>query len=600
MVVTLDKPAKDSRSEFRFKRVQPQVLGRHPESCRHKTVETVTLLHMDRLRVVPPYGKSFFYPVKRRSIVIGRSTTVDLPITDRFLSRQHARLYQGDGTWWIEDLGSRNGSWLNGKRIDHPSQFHDGDRIRLSNSYILAGPEPENLENTPSDFITSDSNATFRPLQDVTTGQGRRLIHHTSEQDLHAHADHLRLLNRIHSSLSQPIDLESLLHQILDSAFEALGPDQAVIYLKQPTGDFHRAAERAHGAMASEHLESETLLKKVAQEGLTALVHGLDTDPDWQNADSMLDQGVRSLIAAPLTDDQGPLGMIAMASREVEPAFGDDELELLVSIASIASLRVRNLLLIEDAMRRSVAQEQIDQELKLARRIQVGLLPSGMPQIEGFEMHGCSIPCRQVSGDYYQIIPRDNGKEALVLLADVAGKGLGASLLTASLEALAVGPIEVGHPPVEICNRVSRRLFDRTISGRFATMFVASLNSSNNRLNFANAGHCPGLMIRANGNVTRLKSTGPPLGLLLNIDYEETNHQLRSGDLLVLYSDGLSEASDLHDREYGIRRLTRTCKRNRDKPLPELARSLETDIESFVQGRPYEDDRTLVLVRRAP
>ena len=555
---------------------------------------------MDRLRVVPPYGKSFFYPVKRRSIVIGRSTTVDLPITDRFLSRQHARLYRGDGAWWIEDLGSRNGSWLNGKRIDHPSQFHDGDRIRLSNSYILAGPEPENLENTPSDFITSDSNVTFRPVQDVTTGQGRRLSHRTSQQDIHAHADHLRLLNRIHSSLSQPIDLESLLDQILDSTFEALGPDQAVIYLRQPTGSYDRAAERSIGAMSSEHLESGTLLKKVAEEGLTALVHGLDTHPDWQNADSMLDQGVRSLIAVPLSDDQGSLGMIALTSRELESAFGDDELELLVSIASIASLRVRNLVLTEDAVRRNVAQEQMDQELKLARRIQVGLLPSDMPQIEGFEMHGCSIPCRHVSGDYYQIVPREDGKEALVMLADVAGKGLGASLLTASLEALAVGPIEVGRPPVEICNRVSRRLFDRTISGRFATMFIGSLNSSNNRLNFANAGHCPGLLIRANGNVIRLKSTGPPLGLLFNIDYQETSHQFRSGDLLVLYSDGLSEASDPNDREYGIRRLTSACKKNRNQPLAELARSLETDIEKFTQGHPYEDDRTLVLVRRTP
>ena len=554
---------------------------------------------MDRLRVVPPYGKSFFYPVRRKSIVIGRSTTVDLPLSDRFLSRRHARLFRDDGVWWIEDLGSRNGSWLNGKRIDQPAHFHDGDRIRLSNSYILSGPEPEDLEKTPGDWITSESNVTFRPAQEVTTGQGARpSTHGAAPDDIHARADHLRLLNQIHKSLSEPVDLESLLEQILDRACDALRPDQAVIYLKQPSGNYHRAAERSEGAMANEHLESETLLKKVADEGLTALVHGLDTDPDWQHADSMLDQGVKSLIAAPLSDDQGSIGMIALTSHELDSPFGDGELELLVSIASIASLRVRNLLLTEDAVRRSLAQDQIDRELELARRIQIGLIPSGIPQIEGFEMHGSSVPCRQVSGDYYQIVPRKDGREALVILADVAGKGLGASLLTASLEALAIGPIEVGHPPVEICSRVSRRLFDRTISGKFATMFVASLRSNDDGFTFASAGHCPGLLVRASGKVTRLKSTGPPLGLFVNVDYQEVNRRLIPGDILVLYSDGLSEASDPRDREYGLRRLTRICKNHRDKPLAELAGILESDIDAFVQGHPYQDDRTLVLVRR--
>ena len=249
-------------------------------------------------------------------------------------------------------------------------------------------------------------------------------------------------------------------------------------------------------------------------------------------------------------------------------------------------------------MRRNLAQEQIDQELQLARRIQVGLLPNEIPQIEGFEVHGCSIPCRQVSGDYYQVVARADGREALIMLADVAGKGLGASLLTASLEALAVGPIEVGHPPVEICNRVSRRLFERTISGRFATLFVASFNTFDKRFTFANAGHCPGLLIRASGRVTRLKSTGPPLGLFLNVDYQQTNHRLEAGDLLVLYSDGLSEAADPEDNEYGLRRLTRVCKHHREETLTDLAGHLERDIERFVKGHPYEDDRTLVLVRR--
>ena len=369
--------------------------------------------------------------------------------------------------------------------------------------------------------------------------------------------------------------------------------------MSRPSLDtFQRAAERYSSAQASENLHSQTLLQKVAGEGLTAHVANLAADVDWRDADSMLNQGIQSLIAVPLADNQGGLGMIALTSKEDESPFGNRELELLVSIASVASLRIRNMMLTEDAMRRSFEAEQMDRELQLARRIQVGLLPAEMPKTDSFELYGSSLPCRCVSGDYYQIVSRNNGQELLVMLADVAGKGIGASILTASLEALAAGPIEVGRSPVEICRRVSRRLHERTISGRFASLFVASLNVAETGFTFANAGHCPALLIRGDGKVQHLHATGPPLGLFLQAEYQEAGRHLRPNDLLVIYSDGLTEAVDPKDEEYGIRRLTRICTRYRGGAPSDLARSIQTDIESFVQERVYEDDRTLVLVRR--
>lgn len=533
-------------------------------------------------------------------MVIGRSTSADLHVADRFLSRRHARLFRNDGEWWIEDLGSRNGSWLNGRRIDSPVPFHDGDRIRLSNTYILSGSQREALDKTPTDFLTADSRILYRPVHEVSTDERSFPTPTDSAELVQAQAEHLHLLNEIHRALSAPVDLENLLETVLDCSFVALNPDQGVIYLREDGGDYQRAAERSESADASEQLHSQTLLEKVAGEGLTAHVQNLATDVDWQDADSMLEQGVNSLIAAPLVDNQGRLGMIALTSKEDESPFRDRELELLVSIAAVASMRIRNLLLTEDAVRKSLEAEQMDRELQLARRIQVGLLPSHMPHVHSLELHGCSIPCRGVSGDYYQIVPRKENQELLVMLADVAGKGLGASILTASLEALAAGPVEVGRPPVEICNRVSRRLHDRTISGKFASMFIASMKAASTGFTYANAGHCPGLLIRAEGRVVRLASTGPPLGLFLDIKYQEANRHLLPGDLLVLYSDGMTEAVDYKDNEYGLRRLTKVCKKHRQANLQDLAEIIQSDIDSFVGGRSYEDDRTLVLVRRKP
>ena len=207
-------------------------------------------------------------------------------------------------------------------------------------------------------------------------------------------------------------------------------------------------------------------------------------------------------------------------------------------------------------------------------------------------------PCRKVSGDYYQAVTRENGEEILVMLADVAGKGLGASLLTASLEALAAGPIEVGRSPVEICNRVSRRLHERTMVGRFSTLFIASLRNCKTQFTFANAGNCPGLVIRRSGRVAQLEATGPPLGLFEEVEYLQSTRHLRPGELLVLFSDGFIEAADPDDQEYGMSRMIKVCRDHRDEPLKEIVRAIDHDTESFVRGFPFEDDRTMVLIRR--
>ena len=198
----------------------------------------------------------------------------------------------------------------------------------------------------------------------------------------------------------------------------------------------------------------------------------------------------------------------------------------------------------------------------------------------------------------YQIVSRDNGTEALVLLADVGGKGLGASLLTASLEALSIGPIEVGQPPAEICTRVGRRLHARTTTGKFATMFVASMRAGQDVLTYTNAGNSPGLLIRHNGEVVSLSSTGPPLGLFQAPTYAQSSLQLDPDDLLVIYTDGITEAADPEDREYGLARLMQICTEHRSLPLHEIAMNVESDLERFASGHPFDDDRTMVMVRR--
>jgi sigma-B regulation protein RsbU (phosphoserine phosphatase) len=210
------------------------------------------------------------------------------------------------------------------------------------------------------------------------------------------------------------------------------------------------------------------------------------------------------------------------------------------------------------------------------------------------------VPSRGVSGDYYKVVERLGGRECALMVADVSGKGMAASLLTACLEALSASPIEDGLPPDDIFARLSRLLHARTPPEKYATAFLGALDVESGDLRFANAGHNPALVVRRGGEVERHGATGPPLGLIALSAYRLGEVALAPGDLLVLYTDGIVEAVDPDDEEYGLDRFAAACAGLREDDLPAVAGALERDLAAFVRGVPYGDDRTLVLLRRRP
>jgi sigma-B regulation protein RsbU (phosphoserine phosphatase) len=261
----------------------------------------------------------------------------------------------------------------------------------------------------------------------------------------------------------------------------------------------------------------------------------------------------------------------------------------------VAALRIANVALAEEAAER----QRLQQEVALARRIQEALLPDALPTVPGFEVYGSNFPSQGVSGDYYQVRPRLDGSEVALQVIDVSGKGIGASLLTASVEALCVAPLEDGLPADKVYARVSRLLFERTPPEKYATGFLAVLEPGSGVVRFCNAGHLPGLVLRDGGATEWLGNGGPPLGLLPGATYASGESSLGPGDLLVIYSDGITEAVDPDDEMYGRERLAEVCARHRQVPLGELAGAIDSDLAAFVRGVPYHDDRTVVLLRRA-
>ncbi len=546
-----------------------------------------------QLRVEPAAGEPFTR-VFDKDLVVGRSSEADLQVNDRFMSRRHTRFsFTGDGLY-VEDLGSRNGTLVNDRKIDGPTVLRPGDVIRASGTRIVvestrgaASPSPpESLSGTR---LLKDPSAYLPQDPGPETGAEAPALRH--------YADRLKVMNDVHEALSGPLSLDQLLALILDRVFDHLRPQQAVILLREEDGEYRPAARRSQGGSGDDLFFSRSLVREVGEGRQAALVLDTASDERFAAAQSILDSGVRSLLAAPLLQGERTLGLIVLSSRLSVRQFGEDDLALLVSLASVAAMRIHNVELLAEAAER----RRLEDELALAREIQERLLPKRLPEIEGYRLFAKNVASRWVSGDYYTVVERTTGaaaRECVLVVADVSGKGMAASLLTASLEALAAGPIEVGHPPEEICARVSRRLYQRTPIERYATGFAAVLDPDSGAISYCNAGHNPGLVVRRGGEVEILESTGTPLGLLPEDSFARAETRLGPGETLVLYTDGVTEATDPEELEFGLERLAKACRRRYDSGLEELAAAIEEDLERFARGAPYADDQTLVMVRR--
>jgi sigma-B regulation protein RsbU (phosphoserine phosphatase) len=586
------------------------------------------------LQIVPAEGQPFEHQLRGDSLVVGRAGACDLALADPFLSRQHSRIFRVGERLFVEDLGSRNGTFVNGRLIAGPTELRAGDAIEISGSTLTVGRPGREAGAADADGASAaagggrrrepeavDSTVFLRrrPAADVLEQQGAAAAAE-GEEALRRYAGRLKLLNEVHQALGRSLTLGALLELILDRVFDHLRPEQGVIFLRRPDGELAPAASRAvapaqhaagtgepaGGARGSgsagsaegiELLVSRSLQREVADKGLAALVLDAQTDYRFASAQSIQISGVRSLLAAPLLEREGTLGMIVLGSKVTVRQFTEEDMELLVSVASVAALYLRNLALAEEAAER----RRLAEELSLARRIQLALLPHSLPALRGWELHGGNTPSRGVSGDYFAVVQRTaaaGGEECVLMIADVSGKGMSASLLTASLEAFAAGPIEDGLGPDEICAKLSRLLYRRTPPERYATAFVGALDPATGVLRYANAGHNPPLVVRAAGDIEELPATGVPIALLPVADYEAAEARLAPGDTLVLYTDGIVEAANPEGEEYGAERLADVCRRHRQAPCAELAAALEADLEAFAGGVPIADDRTVVMARR--
>jgi serine phosphatase RsbU (regulator of sigma subunit) len=407
--------------------------------------------------------------------------------------------------------------------------------------------------------------------------------------------DLLALISKVGITLLSSSTLEQTLEQIVALVFEAVPADRCLLMMRDVHSEEMKVAVarlRDRVGEVGEIRVSRNVMDEVVIRGKSVLTSDAQHDPRFASGTVVL-QGVRSVLAVPLGVSEKVFGIIYADSPIAEGRFTEDHLKVLTTLASVAAIRVENARLVEARFQ----QERLERELQLAMEIQQRFQPTAPPVVPGYEFQGISFPCYEIGGDYYDFIKRDDGR-LVIALGDVSGKGTAAALLMSSLHASIHAQTGSHDSLVETISAVNRYLAENIPSNRFVTLFYAELDPESGALSFLNAGHNPPLIVHAAGTVEQLASGGLPLGIKANADYREGRTTLQAGDVLVIYSDGVTEAASPNGEEFGPTRLYEVVSRNVESSAAGIRDRIESALTKFSQGIPAADDITLVIVKR--
>ncbi len=407
--------------------------------------------------------------------------------------------------------------------------------------------------------------------------------------------EELSILNDVALAVSSTLALNEIVEMIVQKSVKHLRVEQGAVLLidmqqeQAPLKTMIRRARSDYSGIPYRLGDQITGWMLKNQQPL--IVNDLATDKRFRVPEEA--STMRSLLCVPLRLKGHMIGVLNVFNKHGGDEFTESDSRLLTIIGAQSAQVIENARLYEEEQ----ALTRIEQELDTARTIQEKLLPKAPPTVEGYELAGRSEPARQVGGDYFDYFSRD-GDGTVICLADVSGKGISAALLMANMQA-AIRSLSLSDASLTArLEHANQLLYNSTDSDKFVTMFYSVLDPATGDLRFSNAGHNPPLLISADGSVRELCDGGPVLGILPAFSYQQGNAKLERGDLLLIYSDGFSEAANLKFEEFGDDRLRDLAVANRDKPAERLIELITSEVKAFCGDAPQSDDMTIVVVRR--
>ena len=552
---------------------------------------------------------------------MGRHPECDVVLDNAAVSRQHAQILESHGSYFLEDMRSRNGTYLNEELLEGRKELQDGDLIRIcdvtyrfdlnaSASDIpiphkkdpgVDGPTGVEFDQIDGSriFILPDS---FNEPEFESSSGIRRRAELPKPQDSRVIARpevKLRGILEIARALGGQLEVDAVLPKLLATLFNIFPlADQGFVLLKDSDSDKLKvkATQARGGTVADAVAVSMTVVRYVMKTGESVLSENISDDTRFKGSTSLSKMGVRSMMCVPLLDeDEEPLGVIQVVSRSERQSFDENDLDLLESLAMQASLAIQNARLHEEALERRA----IERDLEFAKQVQMGFLPKSRPTVPGYLFGDYYEAALRVGGDYFDYVPLPDGRTAITI-GDVAGKGMPAALLMARLYSSTRLQLLTSPTPAQAISRLNAEIASSGLGHRFITFLCLVLNPKTHELRIVNAGHLPPLLRSQDGSISSFgkEHASLPLGIVPDLEYQEMSIQLAPDDTVIAFTDGATEAMNSEKKIYGRSRLEQLVTAAAGT-LEETLQRLTRDIDEFATDVASRDDLCLIGIRRS-
>lgn len=543
-----------------------------------------------------------------RPITIGRHPDCEVVIDDNSVSRRHARISCEEGHFYLEDLGSRNGTEINGSQIRGKTRLFDGAEVGICDIRFRFQTEdsiPEKPLTTHVDSAAMRLKTSFFFAEEAERLDSSKIVSQvelSSAKTLKDSAgdlkEKLKALSAITLSLSTAWEQDEILQRVLDTLFELFSDsDRGFVVLVDKAGEIKPHQMKTRRPQDTERVRiSQTIIRSVLESKQAVLSADAANDERFDLSQSVVDFRIRSLMCAPLIDaDDHPIGAIQLDTLRSTVAYDQDDLEVLATVAIQASLALQKL----ELFRQAEENRQLEQDLRLAQEVQLRLLPQTEPQVPGYSFFSYYRPATQVGGDYFDYI-RLTEHHWVIVVADVVGHGVAAALLMAKIAADSRFACALNYEdPVRALEQINRSLNGLNMD-RFVTLILGYLDSSKHELTFANAGHLPPLVREANGKTQWVKKArrSLPLGVSDTAAYFSESISLQPGDNVLLFTDGLSDVMNAQGDQFGMERLAREVELSPNRSPESIGKAVCQAAKSHLGGAVQHDDICLVVFGR--
>ena len=535
--------------------------------------------------VYSPLFTPYRQPLKGEAVSIGRASECTIPIRDRYLSRKHAEIVAIGTNWVLKDLGSANGTYLNGNRVDGDTRLVSGDRIRLGDTEIVFVTAEQTTDRFLAVADTAVKPNIAIPVQEIEYAA-------SETEDV----PRLQTLNALARELIEDRPLYELFGFIVERVMEHLKPSRAAIALL--AGDkksfAHVEVRRSDRNDATELTISHTLLSSVVTEKKALACTDVERDKELSMSQSIAMQGIRSILCAPLIIGDNVEGVLYVDYLIAQKPISMDDVRLVAQIARFAAIKLETTRLREEAIEKRL----MDEEMRTASNIQRRLLPPAPAAIDGYTFAGMNQPSRTVSGDYYDFLVRPDGHIYFVI-ADVSGKGVAAGLMMAGLQVAFRIFAKTDPDPATLVTQLNASLHETLPRSKFVTLFLGRLNTRTGSIEFVNAGHTPPLWIRQQ-RTEEVLAGDILLGVMTSATYTNRKLQLEPGEALVLFTDGVTEAQNSNGVDLGADALAMAVRNCFGKDATTVANTIsDTVLAHAADSESLDDDVTIVVGSRS-